>query len=126
VVKPISYKLLFALTAAYNLKIEQINVKTAFLYSEIDANIYIKQPEGFCSKKRPEQVCKLKKALYGLKQALYVWYNTLTNYLNTLGFTLFTADNCIFYDGKKTYITVFVNNLLIIRPSKPNINTIKA
>jgi hypothetical protein len=71
-------------------------------------------------------VCKLKKALYGLKQALYVWYNILTDYLKTLGFTSLTADNCIFYDRKKTYIAVFVNNLLIIRPFKPNINIIKA
>jgi hypothetical protein len=121
-----NYKLLFALAAAYNLEIEQIDVKTAFLYGEIDANIYIKQPEGFCSKERPDQVCKLKKALYGLKQGPRVWYNTLTNYLNTLGFTSLTADNCIFYDGKETYIAVFVDNLLIIRPFKPNINTIKA
>jgi hypothetical protein len=69
VVKPISYKLLFALAAAYDLKIEQINVKTSFLYGEIDVNIYIEQPERFCSKKRPNQVYKLKKALYSLKQA---------------------------------------------------------
>jgi hypothetical protein len=49
-----SYKLLFALAAAYNLKIEQMDVKTAFLYSEIDADIYMEQPEGFCSKERPD------------------------------------------------------------------------
>jgi hypothetical protein len=121
-----SYKLLFALAAAYDLEIEQMDVKTAFLYGEIDADIYIEQPEGFCSKERPDQVCKLKKALYGLKQAPRVWYNTLTDYLKTLGFTPLTADNCIFYDGKETYIAVFVDDLLIIGPSKPNIDTIKA
>jgi hypothetical protein len=71
-------------------------------------------------------VCKLKKALYGLKQASRVWYNTLTNYLKTLGFTSLITDNCIFYDGKETYIAVFVDNLLIIRPFKPKIDTIKA
>jgi hypothetical protein len=43
-----SYKLLFALAAAYDLKIEQINVRAAFLYSKIDVDIYIEQPEGFC------------------------------------------------------------------------------
>jgi hypothetical protein len=72
VVKPISYKLLFALAVAYDLEIEQIDVKIVFLYGEIDADIYIEQPEGFCSKERPDQVCKLKKALYSLKQASYV------------------------------------------------------
>jgi hypothetical protein len=64
-----SYKLLFTLTAVYDLKIEQIDVKIAFLYNKIDADIYMEQPEGFCSKKRPDQVYKLKKVLYGLKQA---------------------------------------------------------
>jgi hypothetical protein len=49
-----SYKLLFALTAAYNLEIKQINVKTAFLYGEIDVDIYIEQLERFCSKERPD------------------------------------------------------------------------
>lgn len=36
-----------------------------------------------------------------------------------------TADNCIFYDGKSTYIAVFVDDLLIIGPSKPDIDTMK-
>jgi hypothetical protein len=90
------FKLLFALTAAYDLKIKQMEVKTAVLYSKIDVDIYMEQPERFCSKERPDQVCKLKKALYGLKQALRVWYTTLTNYLKTLGFTPLTANNYIF------------------------------
>jgi hypothetical protein len=64
------FELLFALAAAYDLKIEQIDVKTAFLYGKIDVDIYIEQPEGFCSKERPDQVYKLKKVLYGLKQVL--------------------------------------------------------
>jgi hypothetical protein len=32
-------------------------------------------------------VYKLKKALYGLKQALRAWYERLTTYLLTKGFT---------------------------------------
>jgi hypothetical protein len=71
-------------------------------------------------------VCKLKKALYGLKQVLCVWYTTLTNYLNILSFTLFTANNCIFYDNQGTYITVFVDDLFIIGLFTLGIDTIKA
>jgi hypothetical protein len=33
------FKLLFALAVTYDLKIEQIDVKTAFLYGEINVNI---------------------------------------------------------------------------------------
>jgi hypothetical protein len=35
VVKPMSYKTLFAIAAANDYKIEQIDVKTAFLYSNL-------------------------------------------------------------------------------------------
>ena len=36
VVKPIAFRALFAIAAYYNLKIEQIDVKTAFLYRPIN------------------------------------------------------------------------------------------
>lgn len=69
VVKPISYKVLFAIAAAKDYEIEQIDVKTAFLYSELDYEndlIYIEQPEGFTN--GTDNVCLLLKALYRLKQ----------------------------------------------------------
>jgi hypothetical protein len=71
-------------------------------------------------------VCKLIKVLYSLKQVLRVWYITLTDYLKTLGFTLLTVDNCIFYDNQGLYITVFIDDLLIIGLSKSDIDTVKA
>lgn len=49
VVKPISYKALFATVAAKDYEIEQIDVKTAFLYRELNYKeepIYIEQLEG--------------------------------------------------------------------------------
>ena len=65
VVKPMSYKALFAIAAAYDLEIEQMDVKIAFLYGDVDTNIYIRQPMGFDN--NSGQVCKLNKALYSLK-----------------------------------------------------------
>jgi hypothetical protein len=46
VVKPMSYKAIFALAAAYDWEIEQMDVKTAFLYGEIDTEIYVQLPTG--------------------------------------------------------------------------------
>lgn len=43
-----------------------MDVKTAFLYGDIDTEIYVDLPPGFEVKGK---VCKLKKALYSLKQA---------------------------------------------------------
>lgn len=71
--KPISYKALFAIAAAKDYEIEQIDVKTAFLYSELDYEndlIYIEQPEGFTN--GTDNVCLLLKALYRLKQSLRI------------------------------------------------------
>jgi hypothetical protein len=126
VVKPMSYKLLFAIAAAYDLEIEQMDVKTAFLYGDIDVEVYVEQPDGFTASSQSDKVCKLRKALYGLKQSPRVWYFTLTTYLESLGFKPLTSDNCIFFDSKGNYIAVFVDDLLIIGPSLIEINNIKA
>lgn len=42
-----SYKILFSIAAAQNLDIEQIDVKTAFLNSPINEDVYVEQPHGF-------------------------------------------------------------------------------
>ena len=47
IVKPISYKALFAITASLNLEIKQMDVKTAFLYRTLDEEIFMEQLEGF-------------------------------------------------------------------------------
>ena len=41
VVKPMSYKALFAIGAALGLESEQMDVKTAFLYGDIVHEIYV-------------------------------------------------------------------------------------
>ncbi|KAL0424089.1 UNVERIFIED_CONTAM: Retrovirus-related Pol polyprotein from transposon TNT 1-94, partial [Sesamum radiatum] len=40
-------RVLIALASVYNLSIHQMDVKTAFLYGELDEEIYMDQPEGF-------------------------------------------------------------------------------
>ena len=55
------------LVAAFDLEVEQMDVKTMFLHGDLEEKIYMKQPEGFVVKVKKELVCKLKKSLYGLK-----------------------------------------------------------
>lgn len=62
-----SYKALFAVAAALDLEIEQMDVKTAFLYADIDYEIYVEQSHHMSDGN--SRACKLRKALYGLKQA---------------------------------------------------------
>ena len=59
-----AFYILFALTAYYNLKINQINIKIAFLNSQIIKDVYIKHLYGFG---KSREICCLLKGLYGLK-----------------------------------------------------------
>ena len=58
---------MLAMTKAYNLHLHQLDVDSAFLYADLDGDVYLTPPsgmdvrEGFC--------LKLLKSLYGLKQA---------------------------------------------------------
>ena len=98
-----------------------MDIKTAFLYSNIDTEIYIEQPKGIKAIKELHKVYKLNKVLYSLKQLLYIWYFTFIAYFKTL-----ITNNCIFYNSKGIYITVFIDNFFIFGLSKANISIIKA
>ncbi len=69
VVKPMAFRVLFAIAAYYDLNIDQMDVKTAFLYGMIDQLVYVQIPKGSENFANKRMVCKLLKALYGLKQA---------------------------------------------------------
>lgn len=122
VVKPMSYKALFAIAATLDLEIEQMDVKTAFLYGYIDHEINVEQPHHMTD--GTSRACKLRKALYGLKQAPRIWYQTLTNFLRNLGFEPISADLGNFVRSNM-YIAVYVDDLLIVGPSIAEIKKIK-
>ena len=69
VVKHSSIRVLLALTAYFNLELEQLEVKTAFLHVDLEEIFYWNQPPGFEKKGGENLVCMLKKSLYGLKQS---------------------------------------------------------
>lgn len=47
VVKPMAFCILFAIAEFYNLDIDQIDVKTAFLHGIIDQLLYMEVPRGY-------------------------------------------------------------------------------
>ena len=58
----------------------QIDVKTAFLYGDLDEEIYMEAPKGY--NVPDKHVLQLKKALYRLNQAGRQWYRKLKGSLS--------------------------------------------
>ncbi|GJU60118.1 retrovirus-related pol polyprotein from transposon TNT 1-94 [Tanacetum coccineum] len=73
-----------------------MDVKTAFLNGELNEVVYVSQPEGFVDPDQPTHVYRLKKALYGLKQAPRAWYDKLSRFLMSTGFSKGVVDPTLF------------------------------
>ena len=72
--KMTSIRFLLSIAVAYDLEIEQMDVKTTFLHGDLEEEIYMTQLEHYVVKGKSYLVCKLKKSLYGLKQSPRMWY----------------------------------------------------
>ena len=79
-----SIRILLQRAVQNDMRVHQMDVKTAYLNAPIDCDIYMEQPEGFekHGKNGEKLVCKLKKSLYGLKQSGRNWNNVLHEYLH--------------------------------------------
>ncbi|KAE8822081.1 hypothetical protein HRS9139_10470 [Pyrenophora teres f. teres] len=125
VVKPMSYKALFVLACSKGWHIEQMDVKTAFLYGAIDAEVFVELPPNLRDQ-HPGKVCHLRKALYGLKQAPRIWYATLKKALQDLGFESLLEDYSVFGNKQQgIIIAVYVDDLLIFCQNQGTISQLK-
>nr|GEZ50976.1 retrovirus-related Pol polyprotein from transposon TNT 1-94 [Tanacetum cinerariifolium] len=85
-----------AYAAHKSFPIYQMDMKTAFLNCPLKEEVYVAQPDGFVDPNHPEKVYRLRKALYGLKQAPRAWYNKLSKFLTSKGFTKGIIDPALF------------------------------
>src|SRR5258708_88914 len=74
VVKWDSIRILLTLATRFDLEIHQMDVKTAFLNSDLKHAIYMEPPPGSPDYGANGVVWKLERSLYGLKQASRAWY----------------------------------------------------
>ncbi|GKE00192.1 retrovirus-related pol polyprotein from transposon TNT 1-94, partial [Tanacetum coccineum] len=77
--------------------------------------VYVVQPDRFVDLDHPENVYRLRKALYGLKQALRAWYDELSNFLMSKGFTKGTIDPTLFmirYGEDILLVQIYVDDII--------------
>jgi hypothetical protein len=108
-------RILLAYASAHNIKLYQMDVKSAFLNSYINEKVYVEQLLGFEDDKKPDHVYKLMKALYGLKQAPRAWYERLRDFLLSKGFKMGKVDTTLFTKkiSKDLFmLQIYVDNII--------------
>nr|GEW91603.1 putative ribonuclease H-like domain-containing protein [Tanacetum cinerariifolium] len=93
----------------------QIDVKTSFLYGPLKEEVYVNQPDGFVDPYHPDKVYHLKKALYGLKQASKAWYDELSNFLVSKGFSKGSIDLTLFITKQEEdilLVQIYVDDII--------------
>ncbi|GJR51375.1 retrovirus-related pol polyprotein from transposon TNT 1-94 [Tanacetum coccineum] len=108
-------RIFIAHAAHKSFPIYQMDVKTTFLNGPLKEEVYVAQPEGFVDPDHPEKVYLLRKALYGLKQAPRAWYDELSNFLMSKGFTKGTIDPTLFkikYGEDILLVQIYVDDII--------------
>nr|GEY51665.1 retrovirus-related Pol polyprotein from transposon TNT 1-94 [Tanacetum cinerariifolium] len=108
-------RIFIAYAAHKSFLIYQMDVKTEFLNGPLKEKVYVAQPDGFVDPDHPEKVYRLRKALYGLKQAPKAWYDELSMFLNSKGFTKGTTDPTLFtirYGEDILLVQIYVDDII--------------
>ncbi|GAA0151146.1 transmembrane signal receptor [Lithospermum erythrorhizon] len=129
VVKITSIRVVLRFVALYDLEIEQLDVKTAFLHGDLEEVIFMEQPEGFVVEGKEHMVSRLKKCLYGLKQAPRQWYKKFEMFMVEYSFGRTATDPCVFIkevsSGDFIVLLLYVDDMLIVGKNIGTINELK-
>nr|GEY59275.1 copia protein [Tanacetum cinerariifolium] len=108
-------RLFIAYAAHKSFILYQMDIKTTFLYGHLKEKVYINQPDGFVDPYHPNKVYRLKKALYGLKQAPRAWYDELSIFMVSKGFSNGSIDPTLFttkHRGDMLLVQIYVDDII--------------
>ena len=117
-----------SIVASEDLRLEQLDVKTAFLHGDLDEEIYMHQPKGFSKTRKENLVCGLKKSLYGLKQAPRQWYRKFDSFMHREDFQKCNADRCCYfkrYSCNYIILLLYVDDMLVVGSDMDDIRQLK-
>ncbi|KAL0289859.1 UNVERIFIED_CONTAM: Retrovirus-related Pol polyprotein from transposon TNT 1-94 [Sesamum angustifolium] len=125
-----SIRTVLALVASWDLHLEQMDVKIAFLHGDLEEQIYMEQLNGFTQPGYEHLVFKLKKSLYGLKQSPRQWYKRFDSYMLQIGYKWCEYDCCVYIksldDGSSIFLLLYVDYMLIAAKNMYDVLALKA
>ena len=129
IVKYSSIHILLALVAQYDYELDQLDVKIAFLHSDLEEETYMTQPLGFKVVGMYKLACKLEKSLYGLKQSPRQWYKRFDKFICGCGYTRSLYDPCIYFrkllNNEYIYLLLYADDMLIASKNRSSIDKLK-
>ncbi|GKC67821.1 retrovirus-related pol polyprotein from transposon TNT 1-94 [Tanacetum coccineum] len=108
-------RLFVAYDAHKSFSIYQTDIKTTFLNGPLKEEVYINQPDRFVDPHQSDKGYHLKKAVYGLKQAPKTWYDELSNFLASKGFSKGSIDPTLFitkYGEDILLVQIYVDDII--------------
>ena len=131
----IHYNKVFALVVVEDLELDLVDMSTVFLNGDIDAEIYMKIPEGLGVEGDPALgedskwwVVHLLKGLYGIKQGPRIWSLKLHSVLTSIGFEWTDCNHSIYVyccDGVWIMVLIHMDDLLLASNSKEALHAVK-
>ena len=127
-----SLRSLLALVSENDWELEGMDVKTAFLNSELEETVYIDIPEGLespspCQPGDRPLVCKLIKSIYGLKQSPRAWYGKINRFFIDHGFLRSEHDHNVYiHTIFKLILLIYVDDLVIAAPTLQDVDWIRS
>ena len=110
-----------------------MDVKTAFLNSELEETVYMEVPEGVSiptKKVTPHYqqpiACRLLKSIYGLKQSPRAWYGRIDSFFRLNNFIRSNSDHSLFINYERQVILLlYVDDLVLAAPTSSQIDWIR-
>ncbi|RVW35848.1 Retrovirus-related Pol polyprotein from transposon RE1 [Vitis vinifera] len=90
-------RVLLSLAANLDWPLHQFDIKNVFLNGELEEEVFVMLPPGFCKEEEETRVSKLKKSLYSLKQSPRAWFDR------------FAKSN----NGRMTILIVYVDDIIL-------------
>jgi hypothetical protein len=121
VVRKETIRMLFGFAAEFNLRVEQLDVKTAFLNGKLKETVYMQLPETFECENEKNKVILLHKTLYCLKQASRTCNETVHDTLVQLGLKQLDYEPYVYFKREKgdlLFIALYVDDFLVMSNSK--------